>query len=48
LRTRTARARTSGELLSILEEFATLFARFYLHYPKRRHASSALRAFADL
>lgn len=36
-----------GELVSVLEEFSTPFPGFYLYYPERRHASSALRALVD-
>lgn len=35
------------ELVPVLEEFSTPFPGFYLHYPQRRHASPALRAFVD-
>ncbi len=35
------------ELVAVLEEFSTPFPGFYLHYPQRRHASPALRAFVD-
>jgi DNA-binding transcriptional LysR family regulator len=35
---------TRGELISVLEEFSTPFPGFYLYYPERRHASTALRA----
>ncbi|NUO63688.1 MAG: LysR family transcriptional regulator [Gemmatimonadaceae bacterium] len=34
-----------GELVEVLREFSTPFPGFYLYYPKRRHASPALRAF---
>ncbi|HEX8430145.1 MAG TPA: LysR family transcriptional regulator [Longimicrobium sp.] len=37
----------SGELISVLEEFSTPFPGFYLYYPQRRQASSALRALID-
>jgi len=33
--------------VAVLEEFSTPFPGFYLHYPRRRHASAALRAFVD-
>jgi DNA-binding transcriptional LysR family regulator len=36
-----------GELVPVLEEFSTPFPGFYLYYPQRRHASSALRALVD-
>jgi DNA-binding transcriptional LysR family regulator len=38
---------TRRELVAVLEEFSTPFPGFYLHYPQRRHASPALRAFVD-
>jgi DNA-binding transcriptional LysR family regulator len=36
-----------GDLVKVLEEFSTPFPGFYLYYPQRRHASTALRAFVD-
>jgi DNA-binding transcriptional LysR family regulator len=36
-----------GELVSALEEFSGPFPGYYLHYPQRRQASPALRAFVD-
>jgi DNA-binding transcriptional LysR family regulator len=36
-----------GELVAVLEEFSTPFPGFYLYYPERRQASSALRALVD-
>jgi len=36
-----------ARLVSVLEEFSTPFPGFYLYYPERRHASSALRALVD-
>jgi DNA-binding transcriptional LysR family regulator len=36
-----------GELVPVLEEFSTPFPGFYLYYPRRRHASPALRALVD-
>ncbi len=36
-----------GELISILEEYSPPFPGFYLHYPKRRHTSPALKALVE-
>lgn len=36
-----------GELVSALEKFSTPFPGFYLYYPARRQASTALRALID-
>ena len=36
-----------GALVKVLEEFSPPFAGYYLYYPKRQHASPALRAFID-
>ena len=36
-----------GELVEVLHDFSTPFPGFYLYYPKRRHASPALRAFVE-
>lgn len=36
-----------GELVPVLEEYSGPFPGYYLYYPQRRHASSALRAFVD-
>ena len=36
-----------GDLVEVLREFSTPFPGFYLYYPKRRHASPALRAFVE-
>ena len=36
-----------GALVEVLREFSTPFPGFYLYYPKRRHASPALRAFVE-
>lgn len=36
-----------GELELVLEEYSTPFPGFYLYFPRRRHASPALRAFID-
>ena len=33
--------------LSVLEDFSPPFAGYYLYYPKRQHASPALRALVD-
>ena len=38
---------TTGELVSVLEEFCTPFPGYYLYYPQRRNASPALRALVD-
>jgi DNA-binding transcriptional LysR family regulator len=37
----------SGDLVPVLERFSTPFPGFYLYYPQRRHASTALRALVD-
>ena len=37
----------AGALVSVLEEYCTPFPGYYLHYPQRRHASPALRAFIE-
>jgi DNA-binding transcriptional LysR family regulator len=37
----------SGELVLVLDDYATPFPGFYLYYPQRQHASPALRAFLD-
>jgi DNA-binding transcriptional LysR family regulator len=37
----------SGELVEVLEEFCAPFPGYYLYYPQRRQASSALRALID-
>jgi DNA-binding transcriptional LysR family regulator len=34
-----------GELVLVLDDYATPFPGFYLYYPQRQHASPALRAF---
>lgn len=34
-------------LVEVLREYSTPFPGFYLYYPRRRHASPALRAFID-
>jgi DNA-binding transcriptional LysR family regulator len=44
---RSQDAIASGELEVVLDEFSTPFPGFYLYYPQRRHASTALRAFID-
>lgn len=36
-----------GELVSVLDDYCTPFPGFFLYYPQRRHASSALRALID-
>jgi DNA-binding transcriptional LysR family regulator len=36
-----------GELVPVLEKFCEPFPGYYLFYPQRRHASSALRALID-
>ncbi len=36
-----------GELIEVLEEFSTPFPGFYLYFPRRRHATPALRALVD-
>jgi DNA-binding transcriptional LysR family regulator len=36
-----------GTLVALLDEFSAPFPGYYLHYPQRRHASPALRAFVD-
>ena len=36
-----------GDFVEVLREFSTPFPGFYLYYPKRRHASPALRAFVE-
>jgi DNA-binding transcriptional LysR family regulator len=36
-----------GEFVPVLEEFTTPFPGFYLYYPARRQASTALRALID-
>ncbi len=36
-----------GELVPVLEKFCEPFSGYYLFYPQRRHASSALRAFIE-
>ncbi|HEX8695932.1 MAG TPA: LysR family transcriptional regulator [Longimicrobium sp.] len=36
-----------GEVIAVLEEFCTPFPGYYLYYPQRRQASSALRALID-
>ena len=36
-----------GTLVPVLEEFSPPFAGYYLYYPKRQHASPALRALID-
>jgi DNA-binding transcriptional LysR family regulator len=45
---RVRAALASGALVEVLKEFSTPFPGFYLYYPERRHASSALRAFVEL
>lgn len=37
----------SGALVPVLEKFCTPFPGFYLYYPQRRQASTALRALVD-
>jgi DNA-binding transcriptional LysR family regulator len=36
-----------GDLAPVLEEFSTPFPGFYLYFPRRRHASPALRALIE-
>jgi DNA-binding transcriptional LysR family regulator len=36
-----------GDLVEVLKEYSTPFPGFHLYYPKRRHASPALRAFVE-
>lgn len=36
-----------GEVVPVLEEYSPPFPGYYLYYPQRRQASSALRAFID-
>ena len=36
-----------GDLVPVLEEFSTPFPGFYLYFPRRRHASPALRALIE-
>ncbi|BAH39726.1 MAG TPA: LysR family transcriptional regulator [Gemmatimonas aurantiaca] len=36
-----------GRLVPMLQEYCTAFPGFYLHYPQKRQASAALRAFID-
>ena len=36
-----------GEVVPVLEEYSPPFPGYYLHYPQRRQASSALRALID-
>ena len=38
---------TRGTLVPVLEEFSAPFPGFYLYFPRRRHASPALRAFVE-
>ncbi|MCC6928062.1 MAG: LysR family transcriptional regulator [Gemmatimonadaceae bacterium] len=45
--TRLRDAVASGELETVLDEFSTPFPGFYLYYPERRRASTALRALIE-
>jgi DNA-binding transcriptional LysR family regulator len=38
---------SAGELVPVLEAFCAPFPGYYLYYPRRRHASPALRALID-